>query len=261
LGLTNGIRVEEYLQSELDHVIIKGKGLGNSEKGSMDGGFDVVFKLPGGSDEVPTGAGFGFNWREKDNTDHEGLKWEDISGKPGLCITYKADKAGVDIELGWPSTYGDDNWIVKLPAASDWAVMDVAWTDFEVSYKSDSDEQPLDIALTKAEALKFVYKNKTAEDVTVHFRLREVGWKGTCEGAAASSINKSVIAVAPKFSLVGRSLSLDASAFVQVINMQGAIVSQKSLAPNETLNLTNMPTGVYLVRAPKLGISQKIMVK
>jgi hypothetical protein len=43
--------------------------------------------------------------------------------------------------------------------------------------------------------------------------------------------------------------------------MQGVVVAQEKLAANQTLNLANLPAGVYFVRSAEHGIVQKIMLK
>ena len=232
----------------------------------------VKFILQGGEDTKPSGAGIGFNWRQKDGTDYENKKTEDISGKPGICLTYKLEEPGeghIFVELGWnETTFEYNTWVFPLEASLGWNTINLLWTDFGKSWTASPVKGTLDEAKTLAEALKFKAQNKGAEPVTFDFLLGELGWSGTCDGAGGTltPISKNIIATSGKFNLVGRNLSLvnvgSASASVQVINMQGAIVAQKMLAgENKILNLSNMPTGVYLVRSAELGISQKIILK
>jgi hypothetical protein len=253
--------------SKAGHFLIKGYGLGAGTDG-----LDVIFSNPAGTPEDPTVSAIGFNWRQKaqcEREDYEGTYIENLTkdDREGLCIRYKADKAGVDVELGWnEAQYEYNTWIVKLPEANDWKTMDMKWEDFAPSYESEDDPYPLETALTKAEALKFALKNRASSAVTVHFQLKEVGWLGSCSGTAErppapTPIMGGKMASAYKFNMNGRMLSANFAGSVQVINLQGAVVAKKTLAAEESMNLANLPVGIYMVRSEKLGIVQKIMVK
>ncbi|MDR2583970.1 MAG: T9SS type A sorting domain-containing protein [Fibromonadaceae bacterium] len=255
------------------HYLVKGYGLGAGTDG-----LDVTFSNPGGTDEKPSVSAIGFNWRGKEEcerTDYEGSYIENIGGAgAGLCIVYKADKAGVDVELGWnESLYEYNTWIAKLPAASSWKTVNIKWESFGLSYETGEPTEPRETALTKAEALKFALKTKTAAAETIHFQLKEVGWHGSCSGDAEelppyqggggdpSPIVGGKVASAYNFNLNGRTLSANFAGTVQVVSLQGKVVAQKTLAKDERLNLSNLPVGVYMVRSESRGIVQKIMLK
>jgi len=263
--------------TEAGHYLTKNYGFGNATTS-----FDVKFINPAGTEDEPTVAGIGFNWRNKKecgNEDYENVYTEDISGKTGLCIVYKADKEGVEVELGWNEVgYFYNTWVAKLPAATDWKTVEMKWEDFAPSYEDCVDFHPQTIALKNAESLKFAVKNRTATASTIHFELKEVGWAGSCSGTAGkpiapptekwwescegnTPINPSKIASAFKFNFNGRMLSVNFAGSVQVISLQGAVVAKKTLAANESMNLSNLPAGIYMVRSEKYGIVQKIMVK
>ncbi|MDR2593670.1 MAG: T9SS type A sorting domain-containing protein [Fibromonadaceae bacterium] len=266
------------------HYFIKGYGMGNADEG-----LDVKFINPAGTDEKPSVAAIGFNWRGKrecSGDDFEDVFVENIKSikdttgnrvtTTGLCIRYKADKAGVDIELGWnEAAYEYNTWINKLPAASDWKTVNIKWETFGLSYLTDDPTEPLETALTQAEALKFALKTRGPAE-TIHFQLKEVGWYGTCSGTAEElppyvagngggedpdPIIGGKVASAYKFSFNGRMLSANFAGNVQVVNLQGKVVAQKTLAKDEYLNLSNLPMGIYMVRSESRGIVQKIMVK
>ncbi|GBU25728.1 hypothetical protein R83H12_02383 [Fibrobacteria bacterium R8-3-H12] len=58
------------------------------------------------------------------------------------------------------------------------------------------------------------------------------------------------------------SMTVKANAIVQVINLQGAVVHAQTLTPaNSSMNLSKLPTGVYMLHAPALGYVNKIMLK
>jgi len=260
------------------HYLIKGYGLGEATDG-----LDVVFTNPSGTDKTPSVSAVGFNWRGKkecERDDYEKAYTEDLTkASTGLCIRYKADDDGVDVELGWNESINDYNtWIVKLPKATDWKTINMKWEHFAPSYVSCDDFKPQDVALKSAEALKFALKNRESGTQTVHFELKEVGWYGSCSGTASDAsapaekwwescdggdtpITSGKMASSYKFNLNGRMLSANFAGTVQVVNLQGKIVAQKALAKGEYLNLANVPMGVYMVRSEKNGIVQKIMVK
>ena len=259
--------------STAGHFFVKGYGMGDATQG-----LDVKFVNTTGTDMDPSISAIGFNWRQKEECgyeDYEGRFTEDLTqdGHTGLCIRYKADKAGVEVELGWNgNAYEYNTWIAKLPAASDWKTVSIKWESFGLSYQTDDPTEPIETALTKAEALKFALKTKGPAE-TVHFQLKEVGWRGSCSGNAEelppyvaggggpNPIIGGKIASTYKFSLNGRMLSANfAAGTVQVVNLQGKIVAKKALEKGENLNLANVPVGVYMVRSEN-GIVQKIMVK
>jgi len=255
------------------HYLVKNYGMGDATDG-----LDVKFINPAGTPDSPSVAAIGFNWRGKEECggkDWEGRFTEDIGSKgTGLCIRYKADKAGVDVELGWnEDTYEYKTWINKLPAATEWKTVDIKWENFGLSYESEEETtHPLETALTKAEALKFALKTRGAAE-TIHFTLREVGWRGSCTGPAEelpkyvysgepNPIIGGKISSAYVFNMNGRMLSANfVAGNVQVVNLQGKVVAQKTLDKGEYLNLANVPMGVYMVRSETRGIVQKIMVK
>ncbi|MDR2555781.1 MAG: T9SS type A sorting domain-containing protein [Fibromonadaceae bacterium] len=259
------------------HYMVKGYGMGDGTAG-----FDVIFSNPGGTDEKPNVSAIGFNWRGKEEcnrTDFEGSYVQDLTaeGKTGLCLVYKADKAGVDVELGWnEKLYEYNTWIMKLPATDGaWKTVNMSWTSFGLSYETDEPTEPRETALTKAEALKFALKTRSATAETIRFGLKEVGWHGSCSGTAEelppytggggmgnpNPIIGGKIASAHKFSINGRTLSANFAGTVQVINLQGKVVAKKTLAANESLSLANLPAGIYMVRSENRGIVQKVILK
>jgi len=228
--------------SKEGHYLVKGFGIGDATDG-----LDINFTNDAGTDEDPSISAIGFNWREKGDCpgkeDMQHNNTEDISGKEGLCVVYKADKAGVAVTLGWnEAVYDYNEWVVELPAASDWKTYDMKWDRFAPTYQSPDDFHPLDIALTKAEAVKFAFSNKVASAASIHFQLKEVGWYGSCSGTASeppppenwwdgdsTPIVGGKMASIYRFSMNGRSLYANfAAGTVQVVNLQGKIVAKKS---------------------------------
>jgi len=255
------------LTSEDDGSPIGGEGYNITMKA-----IDVKFFLKGGTDEGPSGAGIGFNWRKKEGTppDFGGLVTEDISSYNGICLTYTLGAAGEGkafVELGWNESVNLYNtWTFPLEASSSWKTVALTWADFKKSWVQ-AGSPDIDVAKKQAEALKFKAQNKTSSEVDFGFALAELGWNSTCTGGGAGQPNPIInkIVSGGKFSLVGRNLSLvnigSASATVQVISMQGAVVAKKTLTENKTMSLANLPAGVYFVRSADLKISQKVVLK
>jgi hypothetical protein len=253
------------LTSKADGSILSGKGITNNE------GIKVRFELSGGGsvdDENPSGAGVGFNWRNKDGDDYEGNATEDISGKDGLCVVYSLEivenaDAKAWMELGWNEKgHGYNTWRYELDATTDattGSTKDLAWSDFKKSWTQQG-SPAITVATTTAEALKFKGENKSTSPSTMILTIKEVGWKGTCSGSTPI-VTMPTVSASKFFSLTGRSLSFSAKGSVQIANIQGVVVVQKNLDANQTLNLANLPTGVYFVRSVEHGIVQKIMLK
>lgn len=250
---------------------------GNPEPGSglsPDlGSISVRYEPKNGTANDPSGAGIGFNWHELSGMDYSGTKIENINSFGGLCITYKSTgdvivELGID-EMDGKGPLGDavyDTWTVKLSASSDWKAQAMPWSLFmQVGWSPD--KFSLDHVLTNAESVKFKVENKTTDPQPTTFQICQIGKGSTCNTSCAAG-QLSIPGGAPqlnasKFVLNGRNLSLvnaNAPAAVQIINMQGAVVAQKTLS-GEPLNLANMPAGIYMVRSVSLGISQKIVLK
>jgi hypothetical protein len=58
-----------------------------------------------------------------------------------------------------------------------------------------------------------------------------------------------------------RMLSINNSGMVQIYNLRGAMVQSQALTPGSKMNLSKLPAGVYMVNAPSLGYTGKIMIK
>jgi hypothetical protein len=127
-------------------------------------------------------------------------------------------------------------------------------------------EGTLELARTKMAAVKIRLKNANKYSIEpVKFKIIEFGFAGNCTGSTGQPtpiVSTLVKQNTAKFSLAGRTLSmLSEKASVQIINLQGALVKTKTLAKNETMDLSSLPTGVYMVRIPAIGYSSRIMIK
>jgi hypothetical protein len=123
-------------------------------------------------------------------------------------------------------------------------------------------EGTLELARTKMTAIKIRLKNSDGTPKPlVNFKIIEFGFAGDCS-ASTPITTSTLVRNTAKFNLAGRTFSmLSEKASVQIINLQGALVQTKTLAKNETMDLSSLPTGVYMVRIPAIGYSSRIMLK
>jgi hypothetical protein len=203
------------------------------------------------------------------------------------------------MELGWwegtengDGSYGFDTWIAPINVGTGIQVQNFTWngaegteTYFNNLYKKKGDFMqqgwddgdpdivkrragapfPISIATEKMRSVKIRLKNAdaTIADQTVDFTIYQFGFLNDCNIEGLTSIvAKGAVQNAAKFNLAGRTFSmLSEKASVQIINLQGALVQTKTLAKNETMDLSSLPTGVYMVRIPAIGYSSRIMLK
>jgi len=232
-------------------------------------GIEVVFEAAAAaSASAPAIAGIGFNYKKPEGP-------QNITAHEGYCITYASD-GKVQFELGWDEpTYNYDTWYAELPAGS--KTVDLKWAGGTQSAKQandfkkdgwgkDEQVQPIATATDGAWSVKIRLKNgSTTSGATVNFALNELGWAGECNSTppTITPITR-VGAELVKFNMVGRTFSLSSiekPVAVQVINLQGAIVYSQTLASNEIMNLSNLPTGIYMLRIPSLSYANKIVLK
>jgi hypothetical protein len=210
---------------------------------------------------------------------------ENITSKNGYCMTYTLADADdpMEMELGWnEKDYCYDTYYVKVPPAYEPTVLNKVWADFKkdnwltsanISEQSSCNQTlPLtatkETALEKATMVKIRVRNDgvaTARN-NILLTIYQFGWAGTCDTQGITPI----LAGGPKsspvsFELIGKTLSLlsvTKPASVQIINIHGAVVHTQTVSsPSDKINLSGLPTGVYLVRAPALGYVNKIALK
>ncbi|MDR2555654.1 MAG: T9SS type A sorting domain-containing protein [Fibromonadaceae bacterium] len=198
----------------------------------------------------------------------------------------------VALELDWnnltPPPDGDpiyDTWVHYLAPAATPTVVNMSWEgtlDQKACYTSNkqgdfsqdnwagcdgnTSRQPNPAGnLDKAakELAQIAIRLKGYEPKTVNFKLYKFGFYGDC---GASNPNPIIVKNASNVNLTVNGKVLTASiakpAVIQVYNLQGAMVKSQTLTPNSnTMNLTSLPTGIYMVRAPSLGYTGRIVIK
>jgi len=137
------------------------------------------------------------------------------------------------------------------------------WAGCNVADEEKPTTNPVgDLNKATREMTQINIRLKGYEAKTVNFKIYQFGALGDCSGEVLPLIPKKT----PNnvnFALNGKVLSANISkpAMVQIYNLQGAIVKSQTLSPKQTMNLSNLPTGIYMVRAPSLGYTSRIVVK
>jgi len=247
-----------------------GTSLSDGDDGTffIENALEIKTTTKGAADNP--GGGIGFNHKQEsasDRWDNSGNNYVDIKNKNGYCITYTLSGDAMEFVLGWEegsSLSGSskyDVWKVPIKAASSKTVLDMPWADFKQAGWSDP-KYPLSKAQEQAVSVKIRYDGADKEG---SFTLYQLGWKGECDTKAPSTKVASVgSASSIAMNLAGRSLSLSGfgkAVNVQLLNLHGAIVANQTLEPSGKMNLSNLPTGVYMVRIPSVGYVNKIMLK
>jgi hypothetical protein len=218
--------------------------------------------------EVYGGAGIGFDFRKSGS--------ENINAKGGYCLTYESD-GDMLLKLGHnEKTYSDAcTREIELPTKKTPGMVEKAWAAFEfpgwcLLATAPTNKVPDAVPLSEAVSVKIAtYASNKTTPTVVNFRLCEFGWQGSCTGTCAAGDGLPIIGGKPtqsgvSFAMEGRMLSVSVTkaTAVQVYNMQGAVVKTQTLTPEiKTINLSNMPAGIYMVSAPSLGYTGKIMLK
>ncbi|MCL2283523.1 MAG: T9SS type A sorting domain-containing protein [Fibromonadales bacterium] len=209
----------------------------------------------------------------------------DFSNKNGFCLTYESDHKefsakdeGLGIELGWIEDEASsknkipyDVWHTKIPVGSGIQVKDFPWTGGEGGtgvFRQEgwsSAPWPLSKAIGEMRSVKI--RLKGYEETKVNFKLYQFGWAGECTTPGSTPIASGAkVASAVNFNMVNNIVNMTVSkpAAVQVINLHGKVVYSQNLTVANTvqkMNLNNLPTGVYMIRVPSLGYTNKIIVK
>jgi hypothetical protein len=208
----------------------------------------------------------------------------------GFYLTYESDHTAshdLAFELGWDEDiYNYDTWLAPIKPGSGVQTQEFkfAWEsepaggtklkagDFEQegwSYAEDDAKHGNDgsteygnsikTAISKMQAVKIRLKGMTAnKPAPITFKIIEFGFLDK-----TSPIVKKAAQNVAKFNLQGKMLSLSSvekPVSVQIINLQGALVHTQTLASG-SINLSHLPSGVYIVRAPAIGYSGRIMLK
>lgn len=225
-------------------------------------------------------VGMGFNVKDGSQTAFDATSWG------GLCITYMSDKP-VYLELGADDLITDFNaFRLSLAAATSATVASSAWDGFTCdatwgSCKTKTYTVTQVVAALQAVKVKMEGKGKS---ITNNLRIFQIGTAGTCTatgsvGAETTPAYKSngdggleaihsatAVQSNLKASLNGRTLSFSGSvagASVEVLNLQGQVMTRSVLSNGATMNLSSLKSGVYMVRVSGRSamLNQKIVLE
>jgi len=237
-----------------------------------DGSLTIVMKLRAGFDYPFAALGVDMI---KDQADVV-----DLSAKTGFCVTYASFASGFQFEVK-STAYGAgnyDTYLMTMPNTNG------AFTAMELpfaSMKQGGWGTVTALADVKAAVSAIAFKFSSTAGKENQISIRQLGYAGECDGATGTAINhsgedifldvsiKSMTAGSSlKAILSGRALSFSGlskkSMQVQVINLQGQMFSSSVLtSAKSTLNLSNLTSGVYIVRAvgADFNFSQKIVLE
>jgi len=229
-------------------------------------GMYVKFTAPAAAaSNEPSIGGIGFQYNKPEGP-------QNITSWGGYCIEYDLSGGSLQFELGWDESGNRyDTWYATLTTGSG-KVVDLDWAknpqtaaaagDFKKdNWAEGTGVQPITTATNQAWSVKIRLKNgSTSAAASAEFVLKQLGKKGECGstpiigGATVSSVN---------FNVTGRTLSLVSSKAqsIQIINLYGAVVQAQTLSPGAKMDLSKLPAGVYMVRAPAAGYVSRIVLK
>jgi len=283
-----------------DYDNCEGPSFTNKENGSyiIDRGLEFELNIGAGVDASyeQAIAAIGINFSQPPQPGYAPPTNRDFTSKGGFCMTYEL--SGLDkpenfaMELGWDDDDASqeddahkipyDAWWHNIPQGDGIQVKDFEWSKFEQDGWAKPAPWPLSKATSEMRSVKMRLKVPKAPYLPagpVKFTLIQFGWKGECDtkacmrddeeciggGGGTPVISRGPVVSNVSFKQAGRAFSLASSVTkpvaVQVINLQGAIVYSQTMSENSVMNLSNLPTGIYMLRVPALGYTSKAILK
>jgi hypothetical protein len=211
----------------------------------------------------------------------------DMSTYGGFYLTFESNHTDVHdlaLELGWDEhVYNYDTWLSPINLANGKVTQEFMWPASLESVKGigtgriagnfeqegwgvgqhGENGNTIETAVKRMQSIKIRLKQMDGTNIppVVNFKIIEFGLLSRDH---VPIISKKVAQNVAKFNLNGRVLSMFSPVAkpvsVQVINLQGSLVHTQTLASG-SINLSHLPAGVYIVRAPELGYSGRIMLK
>jgi len=231
-----------------------------------DGSLPMVFSLKAGFDYPFAAMGVDMIKNQ--------VEVVDLSAKTGFCATYASFASGFQFEVK-STAYGAgnyDTYLMTMPNTSG------AFTAMDLPFASMKQGgwgtvTALDDVKAAVSAIAFKFSGTAGKESQIS--IKQLGYAGECDGATGTALNHVGISVKSmtagsslKAILSGRALSFSGlskkSMHVQVINLQGQVFSSSVLtSAKSTLNLSNLTSGVYIVRAvgADFNFSQKIVLE
>ena len=231
-----------------------------------DGTINVTYTLGVTSYKYPF-AGIGFNWTAPES------KGMDLTSKGGLCVEYTLSGAvPVDAEIKLPnnasgvSIDGNNAFKFRMKAQASMTKVPMAFSSFKQA-------SGWGVAMTNADALAkstgIKFKGSATGPLTAaktgNLVIKSIGWQDECSGGGTPVLN-TVAAGAAKFVQSGRTLSfsgVNAGASIDVINMQGQLVSRQVMGATKSVSLSGLANGLYMVRVAgeNVNFSQRVILQ
>jgi len=214
-------------------------------------------------------AGTGSNWFEDDppKTVSE-FGSNPLSGCEAVKVYYSLSEstANCKIELGADGATAYDNYTAALPAGDNissgksfafstfkqegWGTKGVTW----------------DNAVQASTAFKFKcdFRSGLTTAKTTVLTLKKIEFLGNGCTGGSSPIRGGNIASSAKLNMISNNLfinGVNSDVKVDIVNLQGALVNSGIIGASKSISLSNLPSGVYMVRVNSLNLTQKIMVK
>ena len=205
-------------------------------------------------------AGFGFNWFDGGSTKLTISDEEDpTGGANAISIKYSLSAdAGVNcvVEIASDGVTAYNNYTSTMQKGNNQSEV-YPFSGFKQATGWGT-TVTWPVAWQASEGVKFKCEagDPSNGNKTASLKIDEIGFQG------GTPILKSGSVPGLKMVQNGRifSLSMERAASVQVINLQGAVVYTQTIT-NRTMNLSHLPTGVYMVRIPSLGYTNKVILK
>lgn len=221
-------------------------------------------------------VGVGFNFLDEDDgTVYDPTVKPNPGGDPtGMTLCYMSQKPMIfEMKIADGAAIGWDTYTAPLAAVSSPTHVQIEWG--KLAQQGWATGVEMGWAEYKAKItgiqLKFEGGGKADENT---FYLGGLGWYGDKDDCADLLPAEMVLPVLSLSKFNGFSLAqngrvlhfngLGQTANVEVINMQGRLVSKSVVgAARNTLNLSSLSSGVYMVRisSDKLNFTQKVMLK
>jgi hypothetical protein len=208
-------------------------------------------------------AGVGTNWFDpKATIEAKGIN--PLDGMNSVKFYYSLTGDGnCMIELGADGATGYNNFTIPLPKENH---LDVGKAFSFEDFKQDGTWGTVTTftnAIQKSDALKFkcdfrALVGKNAGSNTLTFK------KIVFSGDVVEPVLPGKLASSAKLNLSNNILSIsgvNSDVKVDIVSLQGALVSSGTLGASKSISLSGLPSGVYMVRVNGLNLTQKIVVK
>jgi len=208
-------------------------------------------------------AGVGSNWFDpKATIESKGVN--PLEGINSFKIYYKLEGDGTfKVELGADGATGYNNFTIPLPKEDHLTTpIELSFDDFKQETGWGT-ETTFTSAIQKSDALKFKGDFRSVVGVKVGSAVLTLK-KIVFSGDVVEPIRQGKLASSARFSLANNILSIsgvNSDVKVDIVSLQGALVSRGVISASKSMSLSNLPSGVYMVRAQGLNLTQKIVVK